>query len=152
MPKYGPELSSRGPGSDAVLDPNAKVVHRVRIHLARGERRSHPVGEKERWVRDRLVLATGVEQLDRVVRVQIEQPGNDRLGIGDGNSLGVRRRDRQIAADAQELAGANQNAGIADAFIAGRGEQPAAGDDDVALLRGQRRGLRRTAIGERGAS
>ena len=136
MPKYGPELSSRGPGSNAVLDSNAQVVHRVRVHLARGERGSHAVGEKERRIRDRLVLATGVEQLDRVVRVQVEQPGNDRLGIRDGDSLGVRRRDRQIAADAKELAGANQNAGISNAFIAGRGEQPAAGDDDVALLRG----------------
>jgi len=45
--------------------------------------------------------------------------------------------------DAQELPGANQNAGISDAVIARRGEEPAAGDDDVALLSRQRGGKER---------
>ena len=122
-------------------------MHDVRIHLAGRERRRHAVREKQRRIRGGFVLAAGVEQLHRVVRVEVEQPGNDRLGIGERDSLGVRRRDRQVAADAQELAGANHDAGIADAVVAGRGEEPAAGDDDVALLGGQRGGDQREQQG-----
>ena len=50
------------------------------------------------------------------------------------------RGDGQVATDAKELAGADENAGIANAIVASRGEQPAAGDDDIALLRGRESG------------
>ena len=73
-----------------------------------------PFARKSDGIRGRFVLAAGVEQLDRVVRVEVEQSGNDRFGVGDDDSLGVRRGDREVAADAQELAAADEDAGIAD--------------------------------------
>ncbi len=69
------------------------------------------------------------------MRVEIEQAGNHRLRIGELNALGVRRGDGEIAADAQELAGADENAGIANSLVACRCEQPSASYEYVTLLR-----------------
>ena len=90
-------------GLDAVLDPDAQIAHDVRIHLARRKRRRDAVGQKQRRVGGGFVLAAGAEQLYRVVRVEVEQPRNHRLAIRQRDTLGVRRRDRYVTADAQEL-------------------------------------------------
>ena len=105
-------------GLDAILDADAQVVHDVRVHLAGRKRGRHAIREKQRRIRGGFVFPAGAEELDRVVRVEVEQSGNRGLGVGERDSFGVRRRDGRVSADAQELPGANHDAGIADAVVA----------------------------------
>ena len=70
--------------------------------------------------------------------MQVEEAGDDRFVVGEPDLLRVRRGDRQIAANAQQLSGAHENSRISYAVVARRGEEPTTADDEVALLRAGR--------------
>ena len=131
VPKYGHEART---DNLAVFDLDAQGAHVVRVHLSRRKGRRDAVGDEQRRVRDRLILSPGVEQIHGVVRMEIEEARNDGLAVGDLDALGIGRGNRQVAADAQDLAGADENSWISHTGVARRRKEPTAGDDDVAFL------------------
>ena len=104
---------------------------------AGGEGRRHTVRDEQRRVRDRFVLSPGIEQIHRVVRVEVEEARNDGLGIGDDDAVGVWCGDRQVSADAQDFPGANENSWISHTSVARGREEPTAVDEDIAFLCGR---------------
>src|SRR5205085_4885897 len=82
------------------------------------------------------VDAPAAEEIHAVVRVEIDQPRDDRLTVGDADRVGSCGAGERGAADLEDLAGADEEPRVPDAGVAGAGEQPAAGDDDVTLLGG----------------
>ena len=80
-PKYGPELRMRAPICSPRSIRRRARHHAFGIDFAGRKRRGHAVGEKHDRVDGVLVHASLTEEIDRVVRVQIEQARQHVVGV-----------------------------------------------------------------------
>ncbi len=119
----------------AALDAPPRGHHAFRIDLSARERRRHAVGKKDQRVDRVFVDAFLAEEIDRVVRVQVEEAGQDGLVRGQPDDLCVREVPAgESGAHFEEDPVANDEAGVRDERVADRVEELPAGDDDVAGL------------------
>ena len=128
------------PGADllAALDPAPRLEHAFGIDLATWERGRDAVGEKHDRIDRVFVDALLAEQVDRVVRVQVEEPRQDRLVGGEPDDLGAARvASGQGRPDLQEDAAPDENPRVRNERVPGAAEQLPAEDDDVSGLDGR---------------
>ena len=85
----GPELRMRGPICSPRSIRRRARHHAFGIDFAAGERRRDAVGEKEDRVDRVLVDALLAEQVDRVVRVQVEEARQHRFAGGELHDAGA---------------------------------------------------------------
>ena len=122
----------------AAFDPAPRGHHPFRVDLAGGERRRHAVAEKHQRVRRVLVDAALAKQVDRVVRVQVEEPGQHVLVRAEPDHLRLAEiAPAERRADFEQHAVAHDDARIGHDGVAHAVEQLTAGHDDVAGLQGR---------------
>jgi len=76
------------PQGIGLVDLLARVAHPIRIDFTGRERGRDPVGEEYHWVDVVFVDSALPEEIERVVRVQIEQTREDGLPVFESNDRG----------------------------------------------------------------
>jgi hypothetical protein len=117
------------------LDATPRAHHAFRVHFAGRKRRGDAVAQEDQRIGRVFVHATRAEQVHRVVGVQVEQTGQQRLvgrELHDAGGGEVAARER--GAHFQEDALANDEAAVRHERVAHAVKQLPARDDDVARL------------------
>ena len=96
------------------------------------KRRGHAVGQEHDRVDRVLVDSALTEQIDRVVGVEIEQAGQDVVGVAQLDDRRARQVDAlQVRANGLKDAAANHDAGVRHGRVADAVKEKATGEYDV---------------------